>query len=226
MKNTYLAISFILLVTFCDAQKNDSIANNNFLSIKYDLVRLVPDVFGLKYGCICFGIESNFNKKNSVGIDLGYITDYGETKENGIGNISAKKIKGYYSSLEYRHYYKSTNKFKFYYGINLSYQKTKTEREEILINSSNYLNVITSSNNYFVKREVSASHVKTGIKMQFSHFIVDPEIGFGLRYIKSATENQKGTPDYTYELPYNKVYDSGEKLFPSFNYNLKIGWLF
>lgn len=226
MRNTYLIISFFLLVTFCDAQKSDSISKNFSFCIKYDIIRLLPDVFGMKYGCICFGIESNFNKKNSIGIDLGYITDYGETKENGIGNISAKKIKGYYSNIEYRHYYKSTNRYKFYYGINFLYQKTKTERSEMIINSTNYLNVINSSNIYFVNREVYASHIKAGIKMEFSHFIFDPEFGFGLRYIKSATKNQKGSPDHTYEFPYNKVYDFGEKLFPSFNYNLKIGWLF
>lgn len=226
MKKTYLAITFIFLATFCAAQKNDSITNNNCLSVKYDIVRLLPDVFGMKYGCICLGIEYNFNKKNSVGIDLGYITDYEETKENGIGNISAKSVKGYYSNIEFRHYYKSTNRYNFYYGINFLYQNTKTEREEIIIHSSNYLNVTTSKNIYFVNREVYASHIMSGIKIQFSHFVLDPEIGFGLRYIKSATENLKGSPDHTYELPYNKAYDAGEKLFPGFNYNLKVGWLF
>ena len=226
MKKIHLVLLFALFVSYCHAQKSDSVLNRAPFIIKYDIVRLLPDVLGMKYGCICFGFESHLNMKNSIGIDFGFITDYGPTKENGIGNISAKSIKGYYSNVEYRHYYKSTNRYKFYYGINLSYQKTKTERQEILVNSSNYLMVITSSNNYFVGREVIATHFKAGIKKQFHHFVFDPEIGLGLRNIKSHTEHQKGAPDHTYELPYNKVYDSGEKLVPSFNYNLKIGWMF
>ncbi len=215
MKKAYWILPFILVVLRCEAQKSDTVKNNNSFSIKYDITRLLPDMFGMKYGCICFGIEKNFNKKNSLGIDLGYITDYGETKSNGIGNISAKNVKGYYSNIEYRNYYKSTIRYKFYYGINFLYQKTKTEREEL-----------NGFNHYFINREVYASHIKTGIKMQFSNFIFDPEIGLGIRYIKSYTIDKKGTPDGTYEFPYNKIYDYGDKLFPSFNYNLKIGWLF
>lgn len=211
---TFLFNHIYALSTQIDVQKSDSIINNNSVIIKFDAIRLLPDVFGMNYGCICFGIEKNFNK-NSLEIDLGYITDYGETKGNGIGNISAKNVNGYYSNVEFRNYYKSTKRYKFYNGINFSYQKTKTAREELF-----------NINYYYVNRAVYAAHINTGIRMHFSRFVFDPGIGFGIRYITSNTMDKKGTPEGDYELPYNKLYNSGDKLFPSFNYNLKIGWVF
>ena len=164
--------------------------------------------------------------KNSLGIDLGYIIYYGSPAKGDI-SIPVKNVKGFYSNIEYRHYYHQSKRYKFYYGVNFVYQNSKTTREEEILNytiNPPYATVFI--NNYIVVRELYAAHIKAGIRMQYHNFVFDPTIGIGVRYITSTAIDKVGTDNGEYEIPYNKPFDNGSKWFPSINYNFKIGYVF
>lgn len=214
----FTSVIFLLFLeknSFAKNCKKDTVLNK--FSIKIDLLRFMPDMIGIKYGCLCVGMEQHFKIKNSINLDLGIVNDYGSTDGKKMFSIKAKSVSGYFLGLGYRRYYKDTKKAKFYLAFDGFAQNIKIEREEVYYNEFN---------TYVVDRSMFAFHIKYGIKIIYSHFVFDPSLGIGVRYIMSDAIGRKHNYNSSYELPYNKKLETGSKLFPSVNYNIKIGYTF
>ncbi|MEN8224745.1 MAG: hypothetical protein ABFS05_05225, partial [Bacteroidota bacterium] len=138
--------------------------------------------------------------------------------EKAYTGITTEKTNGYLLSAETRHYIfpgKQTLSG-FHLGPQIIYQYTKSEMMETYDGGI--------ENSYQVYRHLLAAHAMAGYQLRIAGPVFfNPSLGLGFRYISSRNENKKGPDSGQHEYPYDKDYESGNKWFPSFTVNIKIG---
>lgn len=225
MQKVVTIIILILIAKSTFSQDTLTISNKRtpFFALKWSPLKLLTGDWVTNSRAIQVGGEYILKSKYSVEQDIGYI--FNGNKENiGILTVGIETIKGIRSETQVKQYF-SQNYSKLegvFIGIHFLYQITKATRTETVGNySTGYY-----KNNYDVYRNVLGSHIMLGWQIILkSNLVFELEGGIGARYISSKPLNRK-EENGTYEFPYHKIYDKGEKLFPSVTGSLKIGWAF
>jgi hypothetical protein len=202
----------IFLTTLSPAQTTTEQGRSPLL--KYDFVSLLGDGVTTSMG-IKLGIELPVKDKQSIEFDVMYIFPCASCDH--YLTINTEKTNGFMLTAEYRFYLypgkpPSTG---FHLGPQMMYQYT------IATLAETYDNGIP--NDYQVFRNLWAIHAMVGYQLKVAGpLYFDPAIGLGTRFISSRNENKKGTEPGQYEFPYEKLYDTGAKWFPSYTFNIKI----
>jgi hypothetical protein len=115
----------------------------------------------------------------------------------------------------------------YYVAVHSSYQFTKTIRDETVVDfrdDNSPFRLHYKVNNYSVNRNSLQLHLKFGYQSIKKYgLVVDYAVGFGFEYLSSSAFNKLG--DSTkHEVLRNKLFDTGDGLFPSFVYQVRIGW--
>jgi hypothetical protein len=248
MKKSLSTISILLVFSaLINAQSNDSLKFKR-VTVTTSLFDYIPNKLNASNYNI--GTEIYLKNKKSIGINIGLIKSNGPAEE--ILQISSLNTQGIKIQLEGKHYfnkrkivepaillfwlhifqYKTQNvqNAGYYLATNISYQNTKTDREENVIdyiddnpfpNSQHYKNNI-----YMVNRNVFALNIKFGYQCIKQYGLtIDYAIGLGAQYISSSSTNRI-EPNSDMDFPWKKMFDSGVGIYPSFIYQLKLGWAF
>jgi hypothetical protein len=167
---------------------------------------------------IMLGFEHLLNQNSSVAFDAMYIFPCSACGKP-YTSITTDKTNGFSLSGEYRLYLvpgkqEATG---FHLGPQVYYQYTIADMPETYDGGK--------ENIYQVYRCLLATHVMAGYQLPLiGPFVFNPSIGLGFRFISSRNENKSGNDSGQHEFLYNKEYESGSQWFPSFKFNIKIGF--
>jgi hypothetical protein len=110
--------------------------------------------------------------------------------------------------------------------VHSSFQSTVTERRETVDTYIGNDQFIYWQNYYSVNRDVYALNVKFGYQcIKKGGITVDYAVGLGGQYISSSSDDVIGRHNGN-DIPWNKPFDRGCKLYPSFIYQVRVGWGF
>jgi len=195
---------------------------------------------------INLGSEIYLKNRNSISVNLGFIRS--SRPPGGLMSVTSLSTQGIKFQIEGKHYigkyklfepvilllwphisqYKSQTLLNsgYYYSIQSALQQTATKRE-----GKNYNQIHNPDDFYTVNRTVYRINFKIGYQCIKKHgFTIDYAIGIGAKYIYSNSRNYSTTnnswPDNEKDIPWNKLFDTGDGLYPDFVYQLKIGWSF
>lgn len=229
------------------SQSKDSLSFKR-IAITTSLFDYVP--MALNASTINIGTEIYLKNRRSIGLNLGYISSYGTS--GGYLQVSALSTKGIKVQVEGKQYlnrrkifqpaiflfwphifqFKSQNlqNTGYYVAANVSYQNTKTKREETVVDYIDDLpypnHTHYKTNIYTVDRNVYALNVKFGYNcIKKCGFTVDYAVGLGAQYISSSSKNRMGT-NSDLDVYGKKLFDHGDGIYPGFIYQVKLGWAF
>lgn len=247
--------STCLLTTFtmlCFAQSKDSLSYKRIV-ITTNLVDYIPTM--LNASCINIGTEVYVKNKKSIGLSAGYIKSNGvsggylqlsalsttgmKVQVEGKQYLNRKKlfIPAIFVFWPHIFQFKSQNleNTGYYLAANVSYQNTQTKRQETVVD---YIDDVPypshthyKDNIYTVDRNVYALNIKIGYNcIKKGGFTIDHAVGFGAQYISSSSKNRIGTdtnwPNSERDIYGKKLFDKGSGIYPSFVYQVKLGWAF
>ncbi|MCF8229441.1 MAG: hypothetical protein K9G58_09210 [Bacteroidales bacterium] len=173
---------------------------------------------------MAFGVEKNLNNHLSFQQFFTYIFRNNALKGE-IGVVSVEKINGIRSGSQLRYYIQKDKPdlIGVYIGPELMYQYTRAKR-----NQSHYVNGPNGyviSNDYYVNRNQFNLHFVIGYQGRiFKKLLIENSIGLGLRFVTSNSVDKIDSGGSENEFLYSKEYDTGDKIFPSVNFKLCLGW--
>jgi len=247
-----ILLVFLLVTSLSSAQLNETLKSKKLI-ITSSLFDYLPNK--LNAGTRNVGVEIYLGNRKSVGISMGSIHSYGPS--GGLFQISSVSTRGMKFQAEVKHYLNKRKIFEpailifwphilqyktrelqntgYYTAINITYQNTKTERGETVLdyvdnipfpNSAHYKQTI-----YTVDRSCYALTIKFGYQCVKKYGLtVDYALGLGAQYISSNSKNrlgsERGWPGSENDIPWKKLFDNGAGIYPAFNYQLKLGWAF
>lgn len=121
----------------------------------------------------------------------------------------------------------------YYYAIHSFYQYSETVRQETVVE---YDNINPFPNNeHYIQNLYTVYRSSYGLNIKFGYqcikkygLTVDYAIGIGAQYISSYSVNRLGLdtdwPEQQREIFTNKLFDKGAGVYPSFIYEVLIGW--
>lgn len=213
MKRTYIILLALLSINMIQVNAQ---SNKMDLFLKYDLVSLLGDQVTNSMG-VQLGMEIFHKESRSIAVDAMFIFPC-RSCQNPYTRISTESTFGFMISGEYRYYLLNGNHSPggFHLGPQILYQHTKSEMRET------YEGGI--ENQYQVYRDLMAAHVMAGYQLRITGpLYFNPAVGIGIRFVSSRNQNKKGSDSGQHEYPYDKDFESGSKLFPGININIKLG---
>lgn len=254
MRANKTIIFFLLIYSTTILGGTDSLAVKDTLPVKKivfntSVFEYFPTLL-LHTGNLNLGSEIYLGKNNSVYINAGYITSYGES--SGIISILAIKTTGYKIQMEGKHYLRKhkvvqpamllfwphifqfhSQKLEntgFYASVHSFFQSTETLRPQSFVYEAYGPNKprIMVNNSYVVTRRAAALHLKFGYNcIKASGVNIDYAVGIGAQFIysESVGKSPLGTVWSESQGEYGqKAFDEGFLIRPSFVYQVKIGF--
>ena len=252
MKKGITLFILIAISNLIFSQSKDSLSFKR-VTITTSLFDYVPSY--LNTYTINIGTEVYLKKRKSIGLNVGYIQPLGPSSGYfELSSITTSGIKVQVEGKQYLNrrklvipaiflFWPHIFQFKsqdlqntgYYVAANVSYQNTQTKRQETVVD---YIDDVPfpnqtyyKSNIYTVNRNVYALNLKIGyncIKKQ--GFTIDYAVGLGAQYVSSSSKNRIGTdndwPNSEKDIYGKKLFDHGDGIYPSFVYQVKLGWAF
>lgn len=228
------------------AQEGDSL-KKNMGGFTTSLLEFFPDP-KLYTANVNLGMEYRLRSKNTLYVNLGYLHPYG--KPEGFFGLSSRWTRGLRLQVEKRRYLnrrkivepaillfwphifqfgtRDQDNTGYYWAIHSAFKRTQTRRTEYYlarIEDEPYPGTkYYERNEYDVFRTSISIHLKFGYQcIRKRGFIVDYSVGCGAQYLTSHSEGN--ILEHTNrDIPWNKLFNSGSGFFPSFLYQIRIGW--
>ncbi len=234
MQNRKILLTIVILLGthFVNCAQQIDAVNMRKLVITTSALEYLP--IRLNAGNFNLGAEMYIANNYSVYANAGVIQSYGSSGGNWL-QLSAQSTSGFKLQFEGRRYlnrhkifdpavllfwphifqYKSQSleNTGYYISLHSAYQQTSTSRTE-------------TQNDYMVERSAIGMHVIIGYQsIKIYGLVIDYSVGLGGQYISSNSKDKLGS-NTDNDWPWNKNYDEGSGIFPSFVYQVRIGWGF
>jgi hypothetical protein len=252
MKKLFTVLFLTSLTTLSYSKSKDSLSFKRF-TVTTNLVDYVPTM--LNTSCINIGTEVYVKNKKSIGLSIGYIKSNGPSSGYlQLSALSTTGMKVQLEGKHYFNrrkiftpalfvFWPHIFQFKsqdlqntgYYVAANVSYQNTQTKRQETIVD---YIDDVPYANHthykanvYKVDRNVYALNIKIGYNcIKKRGFTIDHAVGLGAQYISSSSKNRMGNdtdwPNSERDIYGKKMFDNGSGIYPSFIYQIKLGWAF
>jgi hypothetical protein len=221
------------------AQQADTLLLKKIV-INTSALEYIPD--RLNAGNFNLGAEMFVANNKTIYANVGILQSYGQSDRNWF-QLSSQGTTGFKIQLEGRHYlnrhkifdpvvllfwphvfqYKSQSlkNSGYYFALHWAFQHTNTKRVETIPGlSTGYpfpdYDSHSIQNGYTVKRSATRMHVKFGYQSIKSYgLVIDYSVGLGGQYISSSSKDKLGSNNDK-DWPWNKNYDEGSGIYPSF----------
>ena len=246
---TFITLILVTIYNVALSQNRDSLGVKKFI-LTTSVLEYIPGQ--LNTGNFNIGSEFYLKKRKAVYINLGIIKSYGPVEPQWLNlfNIPSINTIGFRFQAEGKYYLNKHKIFQpaillfwphilqfksqelqntgYYVAFHSSYQFTNTERKETVIDfiddTQTHPIYHYKQNIYSIDRNALQLHLKIGYQSIKKYgLVVDYAVGFGIEYIYSSANNKFGD-NGTYEFFPKKLFDSGDGFFPSFVYQVRIGW--